>query len=149
MSHRHRDLGRRGDTDRNQVRDERTRRCIQAVCNLRGALHLRLRLSVCLILGATGLAGTERDLPLGDPVGGAEHHRVRQHVFLMMMCHMKFALFYFFGAWVLVMTIFVFFFVPETKNVPIDEMTEVWKRHWSWSKSIDDDDRDVEMAARS
>ncbi|RRT47838.1 hypothetical protein B296_00010491 [Ensete ventricosum] len=70
-------------------------------------------------------------------------------VFLMMMCHLKFALFYFFGAWVLMMTIFVFFFVPETKNVPIEEMTEVWKRHWYWSKYIDDDDRDVEMAARS
>ncbi|KAJ8499214.1 hypothetical protein OPV22_009766 [Ensete ventricosum] len=70
-------------------------------------------------------------------------------VFLMMMCHLKFALFYFFGAWVLMMTIFVFFFVPETKNVPIEEMTEVWKRHWYWSKYIDDDDRDVEMAATS
>ncbi|CAL9074595.1 unnamed protein product [Musa textilis] len=36
--------------------------------------------------GAAGLAGTERDLPLGDPVGGAEHHRVRQHVLHLRRC---------------------------------------------------------------
>lgn len=59
-------------------------------------------------------------------------------VFLMMLCHMKFGLFYFFGGWVVIMTTFVFFFLPETKNVPIEEMVLVWKRHWFWGRFIDD-----------
>ncbi|ONK65960.1 uncharacterized protein A4U43_C06F2750 [Asparagus officinalis] len=47
--------------------------------------------------------------------------------FLPMLCHFKFGLFFFFGSWVAVMTVFVYFFVPETKNVPIEEMTRVGK----------------------
>ncbi|XP_077243309.1 sugar transport protein MST3-like [Tasmannia lanceolata] len=60
--------------------------------------------------------------------------------FLSMLCRMKFGLFFFFAFWVFVMTIFVYFFLPETKNVPIEEMVLVWKRHWFWSKFIGDDD---------
>ncbi|XP_051182512.1 sugar transport protein MST4 [Lolium perenne] len=60
--------------------------------------------------------------------------------FLSMLCHMKFAIFIFFSAWVLVMSIFVLFFLPETKNVPIEEMTDkVWKQHWFWKRFMDDD----------
>ncbi|KAI3859169.1 hypothetical protein MKW92_047165 [Papaver armeniacum] len=30
--------------------------------------------------------------------------------------------------------------LPETKNIPIEEMTErVWKRHWLWKRFMDDD----------
>ncbi|CAN0886999.1 Sugar transport protein 13 [Linum grandiflorum] len=55
--------------------------------------------------------------------------------FLSMLCHLKFAIFVFFSAWVAVMSVFVLFFVPETKNVPIEEMTEVvWRRHWFWKR---------------
>lgn len=59
--------------------------------------------------------------------------------FLTMLCHMKFGLFLFFACWVVVMTIFVYFFLPETRNVPIEEMNRVWKAHWFWSKYIPDD----------
>ncbi|ONK61235.1 uncharacterized protein A4U43_C08F27610 [Asparagus officinalis] len=58
--------------------------------------------------------------------------------FLTMLCKMKFGLFFFFGAWVFIMTAFVAFFLPETKNVPIEEMVSVWKRHWFWRKFIPD-----------
>lgn len=61
-------------------------------------------------------------------------------VFLTMLCHMKFGLFYFFGFWVICMTGFVYWFLPETKNVPIEEVVLVWKKHWFWSKFISDDD---------
>ncbi|KAH7691830.1 Sugar/inositol transporter protein [Dioscorea alata] len=61
-------------------------------------------------------------------------------IFLTMLCHMKFGLFYFFGGWVVIMTIFIALFLPETKNVPIEEMILVWKRHWFWGKFISDDD---------
>ncbi|KAL3651041.1 Sugar transport protein 10 [Castilleja foliolosa] len=60
-------------------------------------------------------------------------------LFLSMLCHLKFGLFFFFGGWVTVMTVFVYFFVPETKNVPIEEMNRVWKSHWFWAKYIPDD----------
>ncbi|CAN6548016.1 unnamed protein product [Malus baccata var. baccata] len=59
--------------------------------------------------------------------------------FLSMLCHMKFGIFLFFCAWVLVMTIFVVFLIPETKGVPIEEMSErVWKQHWFWKRFMDD-----------
>ncbi|KAI3864014.1 hypothetical protein MKW98_031606 [Papaver atlanticum] len=60
--------------------------------------------------------------------------------FLSMLCHLKYGIFAFFSAWVLVMSLFVLFLLPETKNIPIEEMTErVWKRHWLWKRFMDDD----------
>ncbi|KAK2972631.1 hypothetical protein RJ640_000591, partial [Escallonia rubra] len=60
-------------------------------------------------------------------------------IFLTMLCHLKFGLFFFFGGFVLIMTTFIFFFLPETKGVPIEEMNRVWKAHWFWGKYIPDD----------
>lgn len=66
--------------------------------------------------------------------------------FLSMLCHFKYGIFLFFSSWVLVMSVFVFFLVPETKNVPIEEMTErVWKKHWLWKRFMDDDNVDEEF----
>ncbi|XP_038719115.1 sugar transport protein 10-like [Tripterygium wilfordii] len=56
--------------------------------------------------------------------------------FLSMLCHMKFGLFFFFAAFVLIMTIFVYSLLPETRRVPIEEMNGVWKSHWFWGKYI-------------
>ncbi|GMN52555.1 hypothetical protein TIFTF001_021695 [Ficus carica] len=56
--------------------------------------------------------------------------------FLALLCHLKFGLFFFFAGFVIIMTIFVAFFVPETKNVPIEEINRVWKAHWFWGKYI-------------
>nr|XP_045090297.1 sugar transport protein MST3-like [Aegilops tauschii subsp. strangulata] len=64
--------------------------------------------------------------------------------FLTMLCHMKFGLFYFFAGWGVVMTVFVALFLPETKNVPIEEMVLVWKGHWFWSRFVGDDDIHVQ-----
>ncbi|KAL8467872.1 hypothetical protein ACS0TY_031206 [Phlomoides rotata] len=60
--------------------------------------------------------------------------------FLAMLCKMKFGLFLFFSFFVIVMTIFIYLFLPETKNVPIEEMTVVWKKHWYWSRFLKDVD---------
>ena len=61
--------------------------------------------------------------------------------FLTMLCHMQAGIFFFFAAWVLIMFLFAIFLLPETKGVPIDEMTErVWKKHWYWKKYYNEDD---------
>ncbi|XP_068333767.1 sugar transport protein 13-like [Pyrus communis] len=65
--------------------------------------------------------------------------------FLSMLCHFKYGIFLFFSGWVLVMSFFVLFLLPETKNIPIEEMTErVWKQHWLWKRFMDDDDYHIE-----
>ncbi|KAE9607174.1 putative major facilitator, sugar transporter, major facilitator superfamily [Lupinus albus] len=61
-------------------------------------------------------------------------------VFLMMLCHMKFGLFIFFAFFVFVMTLFIYFFLPETKGIPIEEMGRVWKEHPYWSRFVEHED---------
>ncbi|XVF54933.1 hypothetical protein PTKIN_Ptkin05aG0220500 [Pterospermum kingtungense] len=56
--------------------------------------------------------------------------------FLAMLCHFKSGIFFFFGGWVVLMTAFVYFFLPETKNVPIEKMEKVWKEHWFWRRIV-------------
>ncbi|KAL4024910.1 hypothetical protein IC575_013283 [Cucumis melo] len=57
--------------------------------------------------------------------------------FLSMLCYMKYWIFLFFSICVIVMSLFVYFLVPETNGVPIEEMTErVWKQHWFWKRYI-------------
>lgn len=65
--------------------------------------------------------------------------------FLSMLCHLKYGIFLFFSGWVLIMSFFVMFLLPETKNIPIEEMTErVWKQHWLWKRYMDGDNDDDE-----
>ncbi|MQM19865.1 hypothetical protein Taro_052878 [Colocasia esculenta] len=62
--------------------------------------------------------------------------------FLSMMCKMRAGIFFFFAAWIVVMFLFVVLLLPETKGVPIEEMTDrVWKKHWFWKRFMDDDPR--------
>ncbi|XVF54934.1 hypothetical protein PTKIN_Ptkin05aG0220600 [Pterospermum kingtungense] len=63
--------------------------------------------------------------------------------FLSMLCHFKAGIFFFFGGWVVVMTVFVYFFLPETKNVPIEQMEKVWKEHWFWKRIVGEDDEKI------
>ncbi|CAJ2655636.1 unnamed protein product [Trifolium pratense] len=57
-------------------------------------------------------------------------------IFLNMLCHLKFGLFFFFAGFVLIMTIFIALFMPETNKVAIEEMNNVWKSHWFWRKFV-------------
>ncbi|KDP25512.1 hypothetical protein JCGZ_20668 [Jatropha curcas] len=61
-------------------------------------------------------------------------------IFTLMLCHMKFGLFIFFAICVLIMSTFIYFYLPETKGVPIEEMVSVWKNHPRWRKYFDDDE---------
>ena len=58
-------------------------------------------------------------------------------LFLTMLCHLKFGFFLFFASLVFVMTMFIYFFLPETKGIPLEEMNVVWKNHWFWRSFID------------
>eukprot|EP00891_Asterochloris_glomerata_P006021 jgi/Astpho2/6021/Aster-03978 len=57
-------------------------------------------------------------------------------VYLTMLCKLEFGTYIFFAFWVLVMTLYAMFFLPETKGVPIEEMGFAWRRHWFWSRII-------------
>ncbi|CAA2935357.1 hexose carrier HEX6-like [Olea europaea subsp. europaea] len=56
--------------------------------------------------------------------------------FLDMLCHMKSGIFFFFGGWVALMTGFVYFFLPETKNIPIEKMEKIWGEHTFWKRFV-------------
>lgn len=60
--------------------------------------------------------------------------------FLAMLCRFKYGIFYFFGGWVFVMTMFVYLFLPETANVPIEQMVKIWGKHWFWKRFVEDGD---------
>lgn len=57
-------------------------------------------------------------------------------LFLAMLCHMKAYLFFFFAGWIVVMTAFVYFLLPETKGLPIEQIGKVWGKHWFWKKVV-------------
>ncbi|XP_051138476.1 hexose carrier protein HEX6-like isoform X2 [Andrographis paniculata] len=65
-------------------------------------------------------------------------------MFLAMLCGMKAGLFFFFGGWVAVMTVFVYLLLPETKNVPMEQVEGIWRRHWFWKKVVGEDAEEEE-----
>ncbi|KAH6779311.1 sugar transporter protein 7 [Perilla frutescens var. hirtella] len=56
--------------------------------------------------------------------------------FLSLLCAFRFGIFLFFAAWITLMTLFVYLFLPETKGVPIEEMIFLWKKHWFWKNIV-------------
>lgn len=59
--------------------------------------------------------------------------------FLSALCRFRSLLFFFFGIMNIIMGLFVVFFLPETKGVPIEEMAEKrWKTHPRWKKYFKD-----------
>ncbi|PON44330.1 Sugar/inositol transporter [Trema orientale] len=56
--------------------------------------------------------------------------------FLPLLCAFRLELFLFYASWITATTIFVYLFLPETKGVPIEEMTSVWRNHWFWKKTV-------------
>ncbi|KAF5734466.1 sugar carrier protein C-like [Tripterygium wilfordii] len=66
-----------------------------------------------------------------------------------MLCHMKFGLFIFFACWVLIMSWFIYKFLPETKGVPIEEMAIVWQKHPYWSKFVGKYEETIEISEKN
>ena len=61
---------------------------------------------------------------------------ILSQTFLSMLCHFKFGAFLFYAGWIVVMTIFVIFFVPETKGIPLESMYTIWGKHWFWRRFV-------------
>ncbi|CAK8566340.1 unnamed protein product [Lathyrus sativus] len=57
--------------------------------------------------------------------------------FLTMLCHFKFGVFLFYAFWVAVMTLFIIFFLPETKGISLDSMYTIWGKHWFWYRFVE------------
>lgn len=66
-------------------------------------------------------------------------------VFISLLCSFKWGIFLFFGGWVVAMTLFVFFFVPETRGVPIEEMHLLWAGHPFWKRFVNSEARAAEL----
>ncbi|KAF8728106.1 hypothetical protein HU200_018685 [Digitaria exilis] len=56
--------------------------------------------------------------------------------FLELLCSIKSVTFFIFGGWICLMTLFVYLFLPETKKLPMEQMEQVWRRHWFWKKIV-------------
>ncbi|XP_019191538.1 PREDICTED: hexose carrier protein HEX6-like isoform X3 [Ipomoea nil] len=56
--------------------------------------------------------------------------------FLAMLCHLRSGIFFFYGGWVAVMTAFVYFLLPETKNIPLEKMDKIWMEHRFWNRVL-------------
>ena len=67
--------------------------------------------------------------------------------FFTMLCHFKSGIFFFFGGWEVVMSSFVYFLLPETKNVPIEQMNRVWSEHWFWKRIVEEVNDDIKVEA--
>lgn len=61
---------------------------------------------------------------------------ITAQTFLYLLCALKFGIFLFFAGCLSLMTIFVYFLLPETKGVPIEEMSLIWRKHWFWKKLL-------------
>ncbi|KAK3439139.1 hypothetical protein EUGRSUZ_C03786 [Eucalyptus grandis] len=59
--------------------------------------------------------------------------------FLASLCHLKYGIFLLFAGLILIMSCFIFFLLPETKQVPIEEVYLLWQNHWFWKKYVNDE----------
>ncbi|KAG6557087.1 hypothetical protein Mapa_001014 [Marchantia paleacea] len=55
---------------------------------------------------------------------------------LTMLCVFEYGLFFFFAGWVFLMTVFVGLLMPETKGVPIEDISPLFRNHWIWKRLI-------------
>ncbi|PIA42818.1 hypothetical protein AQUCO_02000335v1 [Aquilegia coerulea] len=60
--------------------------------------------------------------------------------FLVSLCHLRYGIFLLFVCLIIAMSLFIFFLLPETKQVPIEEISLLWKNHWFWKRYVNDED---------
>lgn len=62
--------------------------------------------------------------------------------FLVSLCHLKYGIFILFGALIVTMSCFIYFLLPETKQVPIEEVYLLWQNHWYWKTIVGSPEND-------
>ncbi|KAJ4843444.1 Sugar transport protein 14 [Turnera subulata] len=62
--------------------------------------------------------------------------------FLVSLCHLRYGIFLLFGGLIVIMSSFIFFLLPETKQVPIEEVYLLWQNHWFWKRIVGDAEKD-------
>ncbi|KAL7093644.1 hypothetical protein ACP275_11G052000 [Erythranthe tilingii] len=60
--------------------------------------------------------------------------------FLGALCHLKYGIFLLFAGLIFIMSCFIYFLLPETKQVPIEEIHLLWKDHWFWKRYCESED---------
>lgn len=60
--------------------------------------------------------------------------------FLACLCHLKYGIFLLFAGLIVIMATFIFFLLPETKQVPIEEIHFLFENHWFWKRYVSSDD---------
>ncbi|XP_051149103.1 sugar transport protein 14 [Andrographis paniculata] len=54
--------------------------------------------------------------------------------FLAALCHLKYGIFLLFAGLIFLMSCFIYFLLPETKQVPIEEIYLLFENHWFWKR---------------
>lgn len=58
--------------------------------------------------------------------------------FLVSLCHLQYGIFLLFAGLIFIMSSFIFFLLPETKQVPIEEIYLLWQNHPFWKRYVND-----------
>ncbi|OMO58253.1 Sugar/inositol transporter [Corchorus olitorius] len=61
--------------------------------------------------------------------------------FLVSLCHLKWGIFLVFAGLITIMSAFIYFLLPETKQVPIEEVYLLWQKHWFWKNFVPAQDK--------
>ncbi|KAG6546325.1 hypothetical protein Mapa_012366 [Marchantia paleacea] len=56
--------------------------------------------------------------------------------FLKIFCTFHYGTFFYYAGWILVGTIFVMLFLPETQNLTPNDTASVWSSHWFWKRPV-------------
>lgn len=78
--------------------------------------------------------------PIGQSISIAVNFAttfILSQMFLAMLCHFKYYVFVFYAGWIIVMTVFVALFLPETKGIPLESMHVIWEKHWYWKRFVE------------
>ncbi|XP_047258966.1 sugar transport protein 14 [Capsicum annuum] len=65
--------------------------------------------------------------------------------FLVSLCHLKYGVFLVFAGFIFVMSCFIYLLLPETKQVPIEEIYLLWEKHWFWRRYCSPEMNGIEL----